>query len=82
MLEIIFIWLLAARIGKLAERHGQKPLGFQLMLISLWFIGEILGGLVGAAISSELLVIYPIALLGAGLGAVLAFFLAPRLVRG
>jgi len=82
VIEIIFVWLLAVRIGKLAERRGQKPLGFQLMLISLWFIGEILGGFVGATLSGEVLIIYPMALLGAGLGAALAFFLAPRLVRG
>lgn len=80
MLEILLLWFLWTRIGRIVEPKGYKPLGFGLLLISLWFIGEILGGMIGLALfQGDYWGAYAVGLVGAGLGAGIAFFVATRM---
>ena len=80
MLEIILLITLARRIGETVARKGRKGGWYKLLLVLLWFGGEIGGGVVGyliadAAGTSEIIA-YPIALAGAAAGAGIAFLIA------
>lgn len=76
MLEIILIWRLAVYIGNEATRKGLKKGRYQVMAVFLWLIGEFSGGILGTIIvgdSDSFWVSYAIALLGAIIGAGIAF---------
>lgn len=78
MLEIIFIIFLARKIGQVAKDKGLKPLGYQVLLVFLWFFGEFLFGVFGYVLfgESELAcVAYLLAIIGALLGVGLAFLI-------
>lgn len=83
MLEIIGIAFLASINGKNAAARGQKPLKYQLLTLALWVGAEILGGLIGSAMSGgELGPTYILALIGAAGGGVASYFIAKNAKQG
>lgn len=80
MFEVLLLWFLWTRIARLVEPKGYRPLGFGLLLVSLWFIGEILGGMLGLELfGGDYWTAYAAGLLGAAVGASIAFFAASRM---
>lgn len=83
MLEILAIWYLVVRIGKIVDQKGYKRGWYIVMTIALWFGGEIFGAIVGmlviGALGSEQCLIYLFALGGALIGAGIAYLIANSL---
>jgi len=82
MLEVLFLWFLTRQIRKIVEPKGRKPFGYQAMLVAFWFGGEIVGAIIGFLLFSEAdsqCLVYIPALLGAALGAGVAFLIASSL---
>jgi len=79
MLEILFLIYLSKKIGKIVEAKGRKPGGYKAMLVAFWFGGEIIGFIIGGAAVGESIGMYLIALIGAGIGAAVAFGIANNL---
>jgi hypothetical protein len=84
MLEIIILFKLCRRIGEIAEQKGRKGGWYKLMLVVFWIGGELFLGIAGEI---TLVVInggrepnvgaaYLLALLGAVVGAYVAFTIA------
>jgi hypothetical protein len=77
MLEILLLYGLGKNIAEKAENQGRGGALFVIILIVLWFLGEIVGAVVGMIVTGEKLYAYLFALIGAAVGAVLAYtFLA------
>jgi hypothetical protein len=77
MLEILLLYALGKNIAEKAENQGRGGALFVIILIVLWFLGEIVGAFVGMIVTGEKLYAYLFALIGAAVGAVLAYtFLA------
>ena len=80
MLEIFLLIALTKRIGKILEEKGRKSGWFKFLTVVLWFGGEFIGGITGAIIAEisgvNELIIYLVALLGAAVGAGVAFIIA------
>jgi hypothetical protein len=87
VIEILILIGLGKRIGSIVRAKGHSAGGYQALLVVLWFVGEIGGGFMGAtlaAIATEhddasLALTYLFALLGAIMGAVIAFTTAKSL---
>ncbi|MEO5967422.1 MAG: hypothetical protein ABIP68_02070 [Ferruginibacter sp.] len=47
MLEIIVLYFLTIKVGKLAALKGLKPLKWKLITIGAWLIAEVIGLIVG-----------------------------------
>ncbi len=47
MLDIIVLYFLTIKIGKLAALKGLKPLKWKLITVGAWFFAEIVGLIVG-----------------------------------
>ena len=86
MLEIIVLILLCKHIGERVRSAGRKPFRYQVLMVCLWFGGEMAGGFTGVFLC-ELLdidpglrfgVTYGCAIGGAVLGAFVAFAIAKR----
>jgi hypothetical protein len=77
MLEIIIIWRLTKYIGTLAQEKGYKKLGYQVMSVILWLVGELIGGSIAYSFFEKKPVIlqYVIAFIGALAGAGIAFLI-------
>jgi hypothetical protein len=80
MLEIILLIFLTRRIGEIVEEKGRKTIWFKVLTVALWIGGEITGAIIGAIVAavsgvSDIL-IYVFALLGAAVGAGIAFIIA------
>lgn len=86
MLEIILLFVMCKNIGQIVRKKGRRPFGFQLLLVGMWFGGEIVGALLGTIATTIIdgryegvgLLAYISALLCAGVGAWLAFQIARR----
>jgi hypothetical protein len=81
MLEIIALIALSKRIGNTVQAKGLSPTRYKVLLVVLWFIGEIAGLMAFNALESgirdgETLVLVLCAAAGASLGAVAAFTIA------
>jgi hypothetical protein len=80
MLEIILLIHLTRRIGHILEQKGRKSGWYKLLTVLLWFVGELIGGIIGAVIAEigglNQAIIYLVALLGAAAGAGAAFVIA------
>jgi hypothetical protein len=81
MIEIVLLIGLCRNIGRKVRNRGRSAVGFQLMLVGMWFGGEFIGGVVGTIITTLAdgqytgpgLLAYIMALAGAGIGAWGAF---------
>ena len=79
MLEIVVIVMLSRRIGAIAKKKGHKPRPNIIFFIVMWVVGEIIGGMIGAFLAKgHIWTSYVMALIGAAVGAVIAF----RVVNG
>ncbi len=82
MFEIpILVWLCGS-LGNMARRRGRNPAGFTLLLIALWFIGELAGAIVAYQLWAnstvgirKVVLIYGTALACAAAGAAVVFLL-------
>jgi hypothetical protein len=86
MIELIVLIVLMGKIGDMARRRGRSPNLFGLLLLVCWFGGEAAGAVLGYLLSGaggagkpNLLLIYGPALVGAALGAGIAFLAARSL---
>ncbi|VTR93457.1 Membrane protein OS=Rhodopirellula sallentina SM41 GN=RSSM_01052 PE=4 SV=1 [Gemmata massiliana] len=81
MLEILILISLSKSIAAKAREKGRGGAPFVFLLLALWIGGEIFGGAAGGIISvialgddePNLLLVYPLAIAGAAIGAVIAF---------
>lgn len=82
MLEILFLIWFTGKIGKMVESKGHKGGKYKWMAVGLWVAGEFLGAFIGAfaAGSSDDVqcMTYGFALVGAGIGAAIAYAIANR----
>jgi len=80
MLEILVLWTLTKKIGNIVEQKGRKSGLYKVLTVVLWFGGEITGAILGVILTgadeSAQCLIYIIALLGAAVGAVIAYLIA------
>jgi hypothetical protein len=80
MLELIIVWVLVNRIGRIIEEKGLKSGWYKVLTVVLWFGGEMSAAAVGALIlgteESMLCLVYLIALTGALGGAGIAYIVA------
>lgn len=83
MLEILLLIHFSKKIGALAESKGYPKGRYQWMLLGMWIVGEFLGGQIGGAMASgsdqAICVAYIIAIIGAALGAWVAFSIVRNL---
>ena len=83
MLEIIALMALTKRIGSIVEQKGHKSRWYKVLTVVLWFGGELTGGILGLIVAgadeSAQCLIYLFALLGAAVGAVIAYSIANSL---
>ena len=79
MLEFVLVYFLARHNGAMVEAKGQSGTMYKWLTAGLWFGGEILGFIIGFGLAgprAEVLDAYPYALVGAVVGAVIAWALA------
>jgi hypothetical protein len=78
MLEIIALIAMGKRIGSIMREKGRKGGWYQLLLVVLWIGGEFVGAIFGGIITNGRggLAIYLFALIGAAVGAAIAFWIA------
>jgi hypothetical protein len=83
MLEIFALIALTGRIGNIVEAKGYKSLNYKALAVALWLGGEIVGAILGAIMAggneSARCFIYGMALIGAGVGAWIAYSTANNL---
>ena len=84
MLEIIVVIFMVRSIGKIVHEKGGKAWGYQLLLIVLWLLGELIGAIIGALVvgGDNILVMWIFALVGALAGAKIAFEMAKNATPG
>ena len=82
MLEILFIYFLGKKLGGLADSKGYSGTLFTVLFVAFWFLGEILGFVVGFGLQlgrEGIAIPYLIALVAAGAGALVAFLIVVAL---
>ena len=81
MLEIFVLISLTGNIGKIVEQKGYQSGGYKWSAVAWWFGGEILGVIIGLVITGgeQGLPVYIIALIGAAIGASIAYSSANKL---
>jgi len=83
MLEILLVVYLGKKMAALMRQKGRSPTGYVFMLVGMWLGGEILGMVLGmmlmGAADGPNLSIYGLAIVGAVIGAGLAFLIAKSL---
>jgi hypothetical protein len=87
MLEILLLIVFCKKIGSIVAEKGYSKFPFQLMLVALWFGGEIAGLVIGFVASGASLgraggpdlSVYVFGLGGAAVGAIIAFVIASNL---
>lgn len=88
MLEFLVLWQLGKSVAARARKKGKSAARYVFLLLGLWFVGEALGAAVcylvlAALIGAEradrgALLIYPVAIAGASVGAYATFKIAAR----
>jgi len=75
MLEILVLVSLTSKIGTMVEQKGYKSGGYKWAAVGWWFGGEIVGLIIGTVITGGEpgLPVYIIALIGAAIGAGIAY---------
>lgn len=81
MIELIVLLILGRKIGEVASDrgYGTKRGRYRLLLVLSWFGGEIAGILIGVILSRSFFIYYPLGLVGAVIGAWIAFGTVARL---
>ena len=83
MLEIIVLIFLTRQVGEIVEEKGRRSGWYKALTVVLWIGGEVIGAIVGLVVAevtgSGQFLMYLCALVGAALGAVLAFVIAKSL---
>lgn len=82
MLEIFLVSYLSKKIGEKALERGRKPTGFKAATWIFWFVGEIIGAVLGALILGAGIGLYLFALVGAALGATAVYLFATNCKPG
>lgn len=79
MLEIFALIAVAKKIRKIVEEKGLKATKYIIFLILLWIVFEFIGAIIGILIfGEESLINYLCALIGAAVGAYIAYFIAEK----
>jgi hypothetical protein len=79
MLEIIVLVLFAKKLSAIAQEKG-RPSAWAALGVAGWILGEILGAIIGAIIGDgDQVSMYMFALLGAAIGAGIAFVIVNNL---
>jgi hypothetical protein len=80
MVELFILYSLAKKLGDQAEAKGRGRFGYQLLLWLFWFGGEFCGAMFGGALAAgggdgepNMILVYACALIGAVVGAFIAF---------
>jgi hypothetical protein len=73
MLEILLLYALGKNIAEKAEDQGKGGVLFVILLVVLWFLGEIVGAAVGMIVTGDKLYAYLYGIGGAAVGAILAY---------
>ena len=80
MLEILIIIMLSRRIGAIAKKRGHRSRPNIIFFIVMWIAGEFIGAMIGAFLAKgQIWTSYIMALLGAAIGAMIAFRVVSRL---
>jgi hypothetical protein len=85
MLEIIFLIWFGKKISSIVKEKGYKPARYRIMGVGFWFLGEIIGFVLGMILisrsenSSAILFVYLMAIFFAGLGAYTAYLITKNL---
>lgn len=88
MLELLILFVLGRNLGVNARAKGRTAIGYQFLLVFLWFAGEVAGGIAGLLLlllfygeeAREVwFLAYPLMIAGAALGAWGVFFLVKSL---
>ena len=51
MLEILILWHFCKKVGLYARQHGRKAIGYQVLLVAMWFGMEFIGLAAGYTLS-------------------------------
>ncbi|NJK33210.1 MAG: hypothetical protein HC927_12840 [Deltaproteobacteria bacterium] len=78
MLEIIVLVIFAKKLAEIAQNKGQSR-GWAALGVAGWIVGEILGGVIGFIVLGDGFGPYMFALLGAALGAGVAYMIVNNL---
>jgi hypothetical protein len=85
MLEIIGIWFVAGRIGKIVEQKGRPSGWYKVSAVFLWIVGEMLGIVVGVILTeadeSARCISYLFGFAGAALFSGILYLIASRLPK-
>ena len=65
MAELIALWIVCKNIGAIARSKGVSAQGYQVRAVLLWFGLEIVGGIFGAVMGFEGILLYLAAFAGA-----------------
>jgi tetratricopeptide (TPR) repeat protein len=76
MIEILALMLLTSQIGAIATRKGRSAGGYKALTVALWVGCEFLGIVLARRPGVEWYFVYIFGLLGAALGAVIAYLIA------
>ena len=79
MLEIIAIVALTRYVGKIVKQKNRKPGLYQFLTVIFWIGFEFIGAIIGTLMYGEGMERYGIALLGAGIGALISYGIANSL---
>jgi hypothetical protein len=79
VLEILVLWKLGSSLAEKCRAKGHQPVGYVALMVLLWFVGMVLGFIVGAVLNASagdeppVLLLVVFAYGGAAIGAVIAF---------
>lgn len=79
MVEMLLIFLIGSKIGKIAEEKGHSRIGYMLLTAVLWFAGEIPCALLGYALGRDFGPVMLGAVIGAAIGVAVSFAIVSRL---
>lgn len=86
MIELLMLMSFNKTIGHIARTRGRKAMGYQVLMVVLWFGGEIIGLFTGLVVLSMMNwnspeLVYEMALLGAAAGAWAVHFIVVNLQK-
>jgi len=79
MIEIILLVFLSKKIANMASEKGYSGGLYRFLTFLIWFVFEIIGGVIGILVFGEGLPVYVVAIIGAILGYALIYYIADNL---